>query len=58
MLNTTPFNTPLSPSIKLDFDPNGKKMDMILFRGQGITSFICKKNFKIPCSRVEHWVVK
>ena len=31
--NTKPFGTPMSPSIKLELNPNGKKVDMTLFEG-------------------------
>ena len=28
--NSKPFGTPMSPLIKLDFDPNGKKVDVMI----------------------------
>ena len=31
--NSKPFGTLISPSLKLDFDPNGKKVDVTLYRG-------------------------
>ena len=31
--NSKPFDTPMSPSLKLDSNPNGKKVDVTLYRG-------------------------
>ena len=31
--NSKPFGTPMSPSLKLDSDLNGKKVDVTLYRG-------------------------
>ena len=33
LLNTKPFGTLMSLSIKLDYDSNGKKVDITLFKG-------------------------